>query len=98
MNFDNLARQLALTDDQKTKARPIFDEMQQKMRDLANDINVQGPDRAAKQKGIQDAATAKLKEIPLSPEQVDKWQNLIQRPARRQPSPLPPVGGNPPQQ
>jgi hypothetical protein len=82
MNFDNIATQLALTDDQKTKAKPIFDEMQQKLRDLRQDTNVQGADRNTKRKEIQDAATAKLKEIPLSQEQLDKWHKLIQPPRR----------------
>lgn len=82
MNFDTIATQLALTDDQKTKAKPIFDEMQQKTRDLRNDNSVQGADRNAKRKEIQEAATAKLKAIPLTQEQLDKWQKLIQPPRR----------------
>ncbi len=90
MNFDTIATQLALTDDQKTKAKPIFDEMQQKMADLRNDTNVQGADRNAKRKEIQDATTAKLKDI-FTPEQLDKWTKMQQRRGR------PPGGaGGPP--
>jgi hypothetical protein len=77
MNFDTIATQLVLTDEQKTKAKPIFDEMQQKMADLRKDTSISDPaDRRAKVKEIRDAATAKLKEIPLSQEQLDKWTKL----------------------
>jgi len=87
MSFDNIATQLALTDDQKTKAKPVFEEMQQKMRDLRQDTSVQGAERNAKRKEIQEAATAKLKEIPLSQEQLDKWQKLLQPGPRRRSQP-----------
>src|ERR1039458_4323232 len=71
MNFDNIATQLALTDEQKTKVKPIFDEMMQKQRDLRQDTAVTDPtERRAKMKEIRDAATAKLKEIPLTQEQL----------------------------
>jgi Spy/CpxP family protein refolding chaperone len=78
MNFDANAKQLGLTDDQKTKAQPIFDEMRQKMTDLRQDTTVQGADRRAKMKEIRDAATAKLKDI-LTPEQLDKWSKMGNR-------------------
>jgi Spy/CpxP family protein refolding chaperone len=78
MNFDAIAKQLGLTDDQKTKAQPIFDEMRQKMTDLRQDTTVQGADRRAKMKEIRDAATAKLKDI-LTPEQLDKWSKMGNR-------------------
>jgi Spy/CpxP family protein refolding chaperone len=79
MNFDTIATQLALTDDQKTKAKPIFDEMQKKMADLRNDTSVtDATERRAKMKEIRDAATAKLKEVPLTQEQLDKWAKMGQ--------------------
>lgn len=78
MNFDTIATQLALTDDQKTKAKPVFDEMQTKMRDLRQDTSLSQEDRRAKMKEIRDAATAKLKEIPLTQEQLDKWAKMQQ--------------------
>ena len=75
MNFDAIAKRLALTDDQKTKAKPVFVEMMQKMRDLRQDSSLQPADRRAKVKEIRDAATVKLKDI-LTAEQLDKWQKM----------------------
>jgi|ERR1017187_1923569 Spy/CpxP family protein refolding chaperone len=84
MNFDNIATQLALTDEQKTKVKPIFDEMMQKQRDLRQDTAVTDPtERRAKMKEIRDAATTKLKEIPLTQEQLDKWAKMGQGGQRR---------------
>jgi Spy/CpxP family protein refolding chaperone len=78
MNFETIATQLALTDEQKTKAKPIFEEMQQKMMALRQDTTLSQEDRRAKMKEIRDAATAKLKEVPLTQEQLDKWAKMGQ--------------------
>ncbi len=75
--FDNIATQLALSEDQKPKVKPIVQEMTQNLADLRKDTSVAGADRRAKQKEIRDAATTKLKDI-LTPEQLDKWQKLMQ--------------------
>ncbi len=91
MNLDYIAKQLALTEDQKTKAKPVLDEMQQKMRDLRQDTSVAQADRRAKMKEIHDAATAKLKEI-FTPDQFEKWQKMGQGGPRR-----PGAGNQPPQ-
>ena len=101
MNFDNIATQLALTDEQKTKVKPIFDEMMQKQRDLRQDTAVTDPtERRAKMKEIRDAATTKLKEIPLTQEQLDKWAKMGQgqrRPAGGAGAPPPAGDTKPPQ-
>ncbi len=75
MNFDSIATRLALTDDQKTKAKPVFEEMMKKTRDLRQDTSLKPADRRAKMKEIRDAATAKLKDI-LTAEQLEKWQKM----------------------
>lgn len=94
-NFDNIATQLALTDDQKTKAKPVFEEMQQKMRDARQDTTITNPtERRAKNKEIRDATTAKLKAI-LTPEQLVKWEKMGQ--GQRRPGGAggpPPAGGD----
>jgi Spy/CpxP family protein refolding chaperone len=88
-NFDTIAKQLELTDDQKPKVKAIFDDMQQKQRDLRADTSVAPEDKRAKAKEIRDAATAKLKDI-LTPEQFAKWQKM--GPGMRQrPQPTPPA-------
>jgi Spy/CpxP family protein refolding chaperone len=76
MTSDTIVRQLALTDEQKTKAKPIFDEMLQKMRALRQDTGLSQEDLNAKRKEIRDAVTAKLKEVPLTQEQLDKWAKM----------------------
>jgi len=93
MNFDAIATQLALTDGQKAKAKPVFEEMNQKMIDLRKDTTLERPDRAAKMKEIRDDASAKLKEI-LTPEQFQKWQNMGPRNHVRPVTP--PAGTNAP--
>jgi Spy/CpxP family protein refolding chaperone len=99
-NFDNMAAQLALTDDQKTKAKPVIEEMQKKQAEVRNDSSLTDPtERRAKNKEIRDAATAKLKDI-LTPEQLAKWEKMGQgqrRPAGGAGAP-PPAGGNKPPQ
>ena len=96
-NFDNVAAQLALTDDQKTKAKPIFEEMQKKQAELRNGPNsITDPtERRAKNKEIRDAATAKLKDI-LTPEQLAKWEKMGQGQRRPQggAGAAPPAGGD----
>ena len=101
MNFDRIATQLALTDDQKTKAKPIFEEMQQKTAELRKDTSLSQEDRRAKMKEIREAATAKLKEVPLTQEQLDKWVKMGQgqrRPAGGAGGPPPAGDAKPPQQ
>ena len=91
MNFDSITTQLALTDEQKPKAKVVIDEMMQKMSDLRKDTSMTQEDRRAKMKEIRDAATTKLKDI-LTPEQLTKWEKLGQ--GQRRPPGGP--GGPPP--
>jgi len=93
MNFDGIATQLELSEDQKTKAKPVFDGMRQKMADLFKDHTLNQADRRAKIRQIRDEANAKLKEI-LTPEQYDKWMKM--GPGNRRPPSAgapPPAGG-----
>jgi len=95
MNIDYVATQLALTDDQKTKAKPVFDEMRQKMTDLRKDTTLEQTERRAKMKEIRDDANTKLKDI-FTPEQYEKWLKLA--PVTRRPpsgAGAPPAAGAP---
>ena len=92
MNFDFVATQLALTDDQKTKAKPVFDDMQQKMTELRKDTTVEAADRRTKMKEIRDNANTKLKDI-FTPEQFEKWQKMQQGNRRGAGTTPPPAGG-----
>ncbi len=74
-NFEGVSKALNLTDDQKTKAKPILDDMTQHMRDLKNDTTLSSTEKRTKVKEIHDATTAKLKDI-LTPEQLAKWEKM----------------------
>jgi Spy/CpxP family protein refolding chaperone len=99
MNFDSIAKQLNLTDDQKEKAKPIFQDMTQKFADLRQDSTLSPADRRAKMKEIRDGVDSKFKEI-FTPEQYDKWTKMTQgnRRPTTTPNTPPPAGGNQPQQ
>jgi Spy/CpxP family protein refolding chaperone len=92
MNFDNIATQLNLTDDQKEKAKPVFQDMMQKMMALRQDTSVAPADRGPKMKEIRDEANTKLKEI-FTPEQYDKWMKMSQGRGRGGAGTPPPAGG-----
>lgn len=89
-NFELIATQLALTDDQKTKAKPVFEEMYQKQSEVRKDTTMAMPDKRAKMKEIRDDANTKLKEI-FTPEQYEKWIKMA--PGNRRP---PGGAGGPP--
>ena len=91
MNFDTIAQQLALTDDQKPKVKAIIDDMQKKQRDLRADASVAQEDKRAKSKEIRDAATQQLKPI-LTSDQFEKWTKM--GPGQRQRPAAPPAGGD----
>lgn len=90
-NFDMIAKNLELTDAQKPQVKAIFDEQQQKMKDLRADTSVAQADKRAKQKEIREAATAKLKPI-LTAEQFAKWEKM--GPGQRQRPATPSAGGD----
>ena len=89
-NFEAIAKQLELTDDQKPKAKVVIDAQQKQMRELRGDTSLSQEDRRAKGKTIRDEATAKLKEI-LTPEQFAKYQKMTsgRRPAGPAPAATP---------
>ena len=80
-NMDQIAKELNLTEDQKTKVKAAQEERMQKARAIRQDSTISQEDRRAKMKEIQDAFTAKMKEI-LTPDQFEKWQKHAQQ--RRQ--------------
>ena len=86
--FDMIAKQLDLTDDQKAKVKPIFDDMRTKITALRSDQSLSQEDRRAKMTEIRTATSAQLKDI-LTPEQYDKWTKMGARGGR-------PPGGTPP--
>ena len=79
MSFENIAKQLELTDDQKPKVKPIIEDMLKQMADYRqNNPDATPTDRRAKMKEVRDAATAKLKDI-LTADQLAKWEKMGMR-------------------
>ena len=95
-NFEMIAKQLELTDDQKPKVKPIVEDMQKQASELRKDTSLSQEDRRAKMKEIREAATAKLKDI-LTADQFAKWEKMGQR---QRPPMVPPATppATPPQQ
>jgi Spy/CpxP family protein refolding chaperone len=78
MNFDRLAEQLNLTDDQKPKVKEILANQMQQMRDLRQDDSLSADDRRAKMKSIREDTNTKLKGV-LTADQFQKWQEMQSR-------------------
>ncbi len=83
-NIDGLAKQLALTDDQKPKVQAAIDDLIQKARDLRQKTGLTQDERRAKIKELRDEMDSKLKAI-LTAEQYAKWEKM--HPGARQPAP-----------
>ena len=94
--LEHMSKELNLTDDQKTKIKPILEDMQKKMGDLRKDTSLAQEDRRAKMKEIRDGVSAKFKEI-LTAEQFAKWEKMgpgNRRPGAGAPPPAAPAGGD----
>jgi len=94
MSLQSLAKQLDLTDDQKTKVKPILEDMQKQIADLRKDTSLSPEDRRAKMKDIRTSVGTQLKDI-LTPEQYAKWQKMGAG-NRRPPGGGAPGGATPP--
>lgn len=70
-----LAEELKLTDEQKEKLKPIFQEEMEKLKALREDTATPREAKFAKFREIQQANEAKIKPI-LTAEQVEKWEKL----------------------
>ena len=69
--------ELNLTEDQKAKVKPIFQDEAQRMKALRQDTNLSKQDKMAKLKTIHEDIDAKLKPI-LTPEQLEKLSKTRQ--------------------
>jgi len=77
-NVDQIAKELNLTDDQKTQFKAALEDQQTKMKDLHKDTSLSAEDKRAKAKEIRQATEAKIKEI-LTPVQLKKWQKHMKQ-------------------
>ena len=96
---DKMAKDLNLTDDQKTKVKAAVEERNQQARKLNQDTSLSPEDHRAKMKEIQEAFVAKMKTI-LTAEQFEKWHKQMPHPRgpQGQGEKLAPGGDNPPKQ
>ena len=79
-NFDFMARQLNLTDEQKPKFVSIMETRMQKMRDVPREpgfASMPPEERGAKMRAIQNEMETQMKAL-LTPEQFQKWQKIPQ--------------------
>jgi Spy/CpxP family protein refolding chaperone len=84
--IEQMAKELNLSDDQKTKLKPVFQHEAEKMKALRDDTSLSREQRREKLKAIRDDFVGKVKEV-LTKEQFEKWEKLReqrpQRPPRR---------------
>jgi Spy/CpxP family protein refolding chaperone len=92
-NFDLMAKELGLTDEQKPEVKAVLDDEQQKVSDLRQDTSLSLEDRRAKMQAIRRVTTAKMKGI-LTAEQFEKWQKGPRMGARERRMGPPPGGEN----
>lgn len=76
--IEQAAKELGLSDEQKTKLKAAMDEQREKMKALREDSSLSADDKKAKGKELRDAFQAKVKGI-LTPEQFEKWQKNMQQ-------------------
>ena len=74
-----IAKFLELSDDQKTKIKPILDEENASMKALRDDRSLPAETRMAKLREIRETATTKVKPI-LNDQQFEKWLRTHPRP------------------
>ncbi len=75
MTLKQMSRELALTEEQKTKIKPILIEECDKMAVIQDDERLSPREKSTKCKECQETCRVKLKPI-LTAEQAEKWDQL----------------------
>jgi hypothetical protein len=75
-----LAKFLGLSDEQRTKIKPILDDEMAQTRALRDDKTLTPQARMAKSREIREQTSTKIKPL-LNPEQLEKWDKMRPRPA-----------------
>jgi Spy/CpxP family protein refolding chaperone len=73
--LNQLGKELNLTDEQKTKLRPILTEESQQMQAIRSDTSLSKEQKMAKMKEVRDSHQPHINEI-LTPEQQRKWSEM----------------------
>jgi Spy/CpxP family protein refolding chaperone len=72
---EQMATELKLTDDQKTKITTLLDNQSKKRRELRADTSLSRKDRRDQVRALMLDQSKQMKEI-LTPEQFEKWQKM----------------------
>ena len=81
-----LDRTLTLTDEQKTKIRPVLEEEVKKWEEMQQDKSIPSTERIKKFREVREATQAKIRPL-LTPEQLQKLDSRLATPKRVEPAP-----------
>ncbi len=73
--LDAMAKQLNLTDEQKTKIKPILEQEHEKMQTLRQDTSLSREDRMSKMMDIRKSTSEEIKKV-LTPDQQKKFDEM----------------------
>ncbi|HZS72007.1 MAG TPA: hypothetical protein VFA13_09230 [Candidatus Acidoferrum sp.] len=73
--LNHLSEELNLTQEQKTKLRPILADEAQQLQAIHNDTSLSREQKMAKMKEVRDSHQPQINEI-LTPEQQKKWAEM----------------------
>ena len=80
--LEHLSQELNLTDDQKSKVKPILEEQSKQMQDLRQSTSTSEPDRRAKMKQIHENTLSQLRPI-LTSDQQKKLDEMMSHQGER---------------
>jgi Spy/CpxP family protein refolding chaperone len=84
MTLKQMSRDLALTEEQKTKIKPILIEECDKLAVIQDDQSLSPVEKNAKCTACREVYRVKLKPV-LTAEQADKWEQLRNKKSRQNP-------------
>lgn len=73
--LERMGRKLNLTDDQKTKLKPIFQDEWQEMKPVREDASLSREQKREKMKSIHEKYRAQIEGV-LTPDQQAKWKTM----------------------
>ncbi len=80
--LDHMSKELNLTDDQKTKIKPILEEQTKQMQDVRQSTSTSPEDRRAKMKQIHENTMSQIRPI-LNSDQQKKLEEMMSRRGER---------------
>ena len=80
--LERMSKELNLTDDQKTKIKPILEEQTKQMQDARQSTSTSDQDRRAKMKQIHENTMSQIRPI-LNSDQQKKLEEMMSRRSER---------------